>query len=509
MIDLLLIINQTTREFVPLFTLLLVLSFVFIIIKNKNFLKLPFKNLKRKTLILLTIIFVVSLVLNLFVVPHFHRWYSDEPNTLERAKTLVTNDDYSGVYRHPIGWSFFLAITFLVIGVKSNIALYSSSILGSLTIINIFLISYLLTKKQRISLFAAFIYALIPTILRYSGSAVNNIPSSFFLTLAFVFMITVFQEKTKNKELISLFAIGLAVIFRAENLLLLPLYFFGKAIFRKKINRKDIYIVIIIIILILPNLLNNSSLYLDNNLAITNNNEENIQNWNPQNILRNKETFKGLIGNNLHPLFFSLLYIIGIAVGLKKRKKETLFILAWIIPLLIFFSAYFETPPRFLIGIYPFLAILSGLSIEYLEDLFLKRKKPLFLFTIIIIGILFIPLVNNVHNDVWVPHSLETMIPDLLTNDLREECSVVLVSPTIMKATTNIEAIRASSFIDKTSIPTNDCVLFFEDMFCDGTFGRAPECSFIKEQFKYEKYFEYSFEYKGNSKQYSFFKLEI
>jgi hypothetical protein len=261
-------------------------------------------------------------------------------------------------------------------------------------------------------------------------------------------------------------------------------------------------------IITVPNLMNNFYLYFDDSLAKGNMGSENVDNWSLKNLSEKQDFTKELFSNSIHPFFFSLLWITGILFGIKSNKKETMFLLAYIIPIIIVFSIYFYESSRYFITIYPFIIILSTLSLDFIINRF-NNKKQIIYVLIIIFVITFLPYIKRVNADVWIPHSLETIIPDLLEQDLKKDCIIIAIMPTVLKATTNLQVISATSFIEKTRIVDADCILFFEDMYCDGTFGKAPECDYIKNNYEYSTYLNYSYSYKGNSKIYNFYLLEI
>ena len=258
------------------------------------------------------------------------------------------------------------------------------------------------------------------------------------------------------------------------------------------------------LLLIFPNLVQVGSFYFSNDLV--NQISDVDTTWGGSYFTRNKETIKGLFYNTIHPLFFSLLYIVGLVLMFRKLPKQAIYLTLGIVPIIFILLFYSYSPPRFLLGLYPFIVILAGYTINYLIVLS-KKSKIITPVAAIIILLLFSPYIKDVHEDVWLAHTLETNIPYLLKADLKQECTIVSVQPTIIKATTKFEVISTTSFIEKTKIPSNDCVLFFEDMYCDGTFDNNPDCKYIKNNYKTSKYLEYDYSNGGISKSYSFYKI--
>ncbi len=480
---------------------------LFMIRNNRKKFEVSFR-LKKKTATVLIIIFLASLILNLFITPHFHRWYTDEHNIMEVGKIFLTEEEYSqAIFEHPSGWPFLLSMIFATFGLSSPIALYATSIIASLTIISIFFLSKIILGSERQALFPAAIYPFIPTILSYAGTANNNIPSAFMITTTLVMMMLSFQKEDHKLSLIALFMAALASLFRPENHLLFLIYGLGLLTYRKKkISRyllKKFWILMLIILLLLPNLVNNLDLYTDDNLAIGNIGEEDSSNWSIDNFSSNKLVFKGLIWNNIHPMFFTILYLAGIIFGLIHHRRKTILLLGWTIPTVAIFMFYFHVPTRFLISIYPLLAVLAGIGIHHITNYFKSKKILLGTVLTIVMLLMFMPEVLEASQDVWEPHKLESIIPDLLEKDIGEGCTVVAITPTIIQATTHIEAMSAEKFINDRPAVEGRCVLFWEDMYCDGTFGTSSYCKQIKEAYTYEKHLTYQF----RNKDYSFYKL--
>lgn len=450
-------------------------------------------------------------MINLFVTPHFHRWYVDEPWALEKAKIFITDEDFSqNVFRHSIGWPFILHFSFRIFGISGATALYTSSVLGALTVFAIFFFSFMLTKSNKIALWAAFIFALIPIQIKYSGSTTSNVSSTFFLIMALAFSFYFYKKSSNQRLLLALSSLGLAAIFRPENYFFIIMFLVGALMFskdyKKLIKTKYTLFFIIFLILVIPNAIQASNFYFSDSLVYQFDDVE--KTWDVNYLFRNKETTSGLINNTLHPILFSALFILGIGIGLKKFRKQTMFLLICTIPIIIPLLFFVMSPPRFLIGLYPFLVILAAMALVFIIDLLSKNKRIITVAVVVIVFLAFIPYIKQVHTDVWINHYLETRIPDMLKADLKESCTIIAPTPTVIKATTSLEVISASDFVEKRIIPSNDCVLFFDDMFCDGTFGTAPECKYIKENYELSEYFEYSYSYKDETKHYHFYKLE-
>ena len=153
-----------------LFAVIIVLNLIFINIKEIFSL---FKNIKRKNLIWLILILFLGIILRFFVASHMHNLHYDEDAYLDIAKHVNLNWNnclclynidghckFCGFSFKSIGFSFFLGLFFKIFGMSSTVAFHVSSLFGSLTIILLFLFTYLLSKREDIALFSSLILAL-------------------------------------------------------------------------------------------------------------------------------------------------------------------------------------------------------------------------------------------------------------------------------------------------------------------------------------------------------------
>ncbi|MFC2136466.1 hypothetical protein ACFLTH_17770 [Bacteroidota bacterium] len=228
---------------------------------------------------------------------------------------------------------------------------------------------------------------------------------------------------------------------------------------------------------------------------------ENSENWSLDNFSNNKDVFKNLITNKIHPLTFSLLFIAGLIIGFKKLKKETLFGLIFIIPLLVIFTFYFGTWPRFFLSFYIFFTVFAAICLNYCSSFF-KKNKNIDIIIILIILIAFFPFVKNIQENVPVAQTLETQTPSMLKKDLVKDCTIIASTPTVIRATTQFESISTDDFIKKSRIPSKSCVLLFEDMFCNAN------CDKIKQEYNGKEYLRYSNKNKHTTTIFKFYLLD-
>jgi len=208
---------------------LLILFVVFIILEFK-IIKKKIK-LSRKTWLLLLLIFLIGAIIRVFVFPHFHLMYIDEPWYMEMAKNMNQGNGpvvceyigYDNCYMpfKPPCWPFLLSITQLIFGLGSVPALYMATVIGSLSIILVFFLSYLVFNEKT-ALWASFFLALTPIHIIWSNSAETNSISVFFVLASLI----LFLISVKSKRILaSLFPLLMfTMLVRFENMILIGIF---------------------------------------------------------------------------------------------------------------------------------------------------------------------------------------------------------------------------------------------------------------------------------------------
>jgi len=491
------IINSHTRVLIfPLIFLNFVLLLFFICFNFRKF-KSFFREIKKRTWWLLLLVILLALFLRIFISPHGTLMFEDEGWYMDTAEKVLEADfNYfsDGIYKST-GWPFIISLSFFLFGKDNLVAHYASSVLGILTVFNIFCLSLLLFKKEKIALWSAFLFSLIPVHIAWSGSAETAVPSVFFVTLALFFSLLYFKQKTNSLLWLSLFAIIFAAQVRMENYFLLPLFLLGLFIFRanpfKKDNFKSVFIKIILIGLILvislPNLINNLNHYLFNNWNTIDTGQY-APNWGISNFVYNwVQQGSHLFDGEYHPLIFSIFLILGIIYAIKKDKRALIFLGVWF---LIFFFIYFVSWPglnpksRLFINFYPITAIFAGSGIYFVNNLVKheKFKKILTLILIVVILLSFLPYIGKAIGKINFPRQarMEAEIAHLAVKHLPDDCLVVSNLPVMISGVVDAKVVESSYFLKQrdanpTSFRTKECILFFKDYTCDPGMAFNPK----------------------------------
>lgn len=233
--------------------ILIAMLILFSLIKPKT-IKILFGRISGKAWILLLLVFLSALALRLFVFPHYHHTYLDEQLYIEYARNIDSGlkpqfCDYIYFYEERctfrpqtgVGWPVLLSLIFGVFGPNTSAAFYFSSIIGSLSVILVFLLSYLIFKSQDVALWSSLLMAFTPLYVVWSNSAGNNMPSLFFVLLTLVLFFAYFEAR--ERKILALFALAMlfSFIVRYESIIVaapLLLVYIMKTDFKKPVFKK-------------------------------------------------------------------------------------------------------------------------------------------------------------------------------------------------------------------------------------------------------------------------------
>lgn len=221
-----------------------------------------FGKIDRKVWFFLLLILIFGFYLRNNVYSHHH--YEDGWEYHEIAKYMATQFKFQGCYIgnlfdcklsrvqvHPGGYSAIIAMSYWLFGIDSMHAIKISVLLSTLTILLVFLISYILFKSEDIAVLSALVFSLIPLNMKISSTSLSEPTSMFFLTLSFFLFLFSFRKK-QELLILSLFAIvtSFAIQVRRENFILLPIYVLLYFILKPKIQKDKFLIPTILYFLI-------------------------------------------------------------------------------------------------------------------------------------------------------------------------------------------------------------------------------------------------------------------
>ena len=527
------IIQQLSAIFHDKILFFILINFIMLIVLvyfNRKYLKNFFLKIDKKTWVLLFLVFIFALSLRIFLPSHHHRMWTDEAVYMETGKNILQTFS-QGSYSRSIGWPFLLSIIFGIFGVSNWAALYTSTILGTLTIFNIFFLTFIITKQKYLSLISALIFSLFVAHIVWSASAETNVPSLFFATLTLFFSFLYYRLKKISLLWLALVSLAFTAQIRPENYIFPVLFLFGCILFDKqffrKINFKFILPWLILLLLSSPNLVVNLHTHTSTNF-IENDTQGMMvgNNFGISNLINNSLTFgKYVFNTEFQPVLVTFLFLAGLIYMFYKAKKEAVFLITWFCFLwFVYFFSWFQTlgggtdlfsKTRFFMMFYPITVIFMGYGILLIKNKVPEKikkfqlKKKIFLATALMIVIFSIPYL--IKNDLMFyssAHRLETRIPELAEKDIPNNCIIIANHPEILKSTTNLNAINIDDFlINPDNIFNNtSCLLFFEDYYCldFDSHNSKEKCKTIKNRYKMQIYKIYN---EGTIKQFRFYKI--
>lgn len=222
-----------------------------LLILNFSTIKKQFAKIDKKVWVILLIIFIIG-----FSMRNTEYWYgehSDAYAPFETAKFLMLEGKhvkacsagrpgYCSSYQQvlqPVGFPYMISLFYILFGVDSLPVLFFSSILSSLSIVLVFLICYLLSRKEEAGLYAALIYALIPLDIIFSGTGSTRVMSVFFVGFSVLaYLIAVRKNDFKAWAFFGLL-FSFSIYIRQENYILIPLFLAGLLLFRYDFKKTE------------------------------------------------------------------------------------------------------------------------------------------------------------------------------------------------------------------------------------------------------------------------------
>ncbi|MEM5806799.1 MAG: glycosyltransferase family 39 protein [Candidatus Aenigmatarchaeota archaeon] len=136
----------------------------------------------------------------------------------------------------PPAYPYLIYLLFVFFGEHDLFAMYISGILGSLTILLVFSITYLLFKDEEISLMAALIFAFVPLDIMISQTSAVRASTLFFISLTILFYLITLQNFSFHMFSLLAITFSLTIYMRQENSILLVPMIIGLFLFTNHKN---------------------------------------------------------------------------------------------------------------------------------------------------------------------------------------------------------------------------------------------------------------------------------
>jgi len=143
---------------------------------------------------------------------------------------------YRQEHSRPPLYPLFVAMLYGILGKYPLLVVSAQLMVGTLTVILLFLLVLRITASEKLSFIASLLFALSPNVSFFSAQLFTETLFSFLLLLAFYFFVTYIQHRKTRHLFISAFALGLSTLTRVVSLYLpiflviFLMYLYGKEI---------------------------------------------------------------------------------------------------------------------------------------------------------------------------------------------------------------------------------------------------------------------------------------
>ena len=521
------IVNPNAVEFninnlmiiLPTFLIIDFISIVILFFLSLKQILDQLKAIQKHIWVILILLMILQISISVFLVPTVHRILFDEDIYLQIANHVAKEGRaifcdhgtqercYEGfLNKEPNGYPVLMGVVFFFFGTSENLAFNFSLLMGTLSIAIIFLISYLLSKKESIGLWSSLILALTPSYLMWSRSISVELTFVFLSLLTIFVFLLYFRIKTLRMLLLGILLLAFTVQIRPESVLLVPVIFLMFLLFDKNLKNKIfdynfLALWTLFIVLIAPHMLhmyyeNKASdwgapqgkfdiKYLDYNFKI------NSSFW---------------FNNKFHPLLFTIFSVVGTIYLLVYNRRIILFIGFWFMIFfglyLVFYSGSFESGgigTRFAMIVYPPVIILGGYGIYalyHILDKLIKAPIAKNAFTIFILTIMllsFYPFISFISTPEPQANSArgEHDLADRVSREINNSCVVLTHNPGML-IVMGKEALQVRYAYDpkvmKDIFKRTDCVFFIEGYWCNTEPHKSSVCKFIHDNYNLTTY---------------------
>ncbi len=455
-------------------TLAVILGFVVLLFLNLKLIKKHFSKIKKKTWLVLLVIFLFALVIRLFFIPHSLLVTDDEYFHANIARNMQDSqqncfcDNYIDsecraytITYWPPGYQTILSLVFAIFPTDINTVFYFNTVIGALSVIIMFLVLYLILKDQESALFGAAFFAVIPIHLLLSGSGSPEVLDVFFLLLTLIAFIIYVRNQEPKTLLLLVFLLPLTMYLEIEFVFLVPLFglfliLFDSKLKSKLLDSRFIAAVLLCFLLLTPVFY---QIEHDKMIGLESYNDSIAQKMGyfKENI---KDNLLFWVNNQKFPLIYSLLTLLGLVLLAWKREwKNIIFYSVFFLGIFIFYTAYeignFELGRSFRYTIYLYIPMLVCMTylISQFRQVLIKHKGEIYngMRILLIIVILFVffkfqPYVNK--------YTLSQEKHDFLltiAEDTQDDCIYAVANPVSLIETLHRDTIKLT-LVYKTNL---------------------------------------------------------
>lgn len=482
------------------FSIAFILILISLVLSFNEF-KRYFGGIRKETWMFLILIVILGFCLRQFVVPHTHRIFFDEDLYSGIANSIATEGrnilcNYGtptkcteGILnKDPSGWPFFLSIFYRIFGSSESLAFSISTSIGTLSILLVFLVSYLLFKNkdkrdEEIALFAALLFTLTPAHIIWSGSIATEVPFAFFSLMTILAYLLYFKCGKFYSHLLAASLLAFTVQIRPEGVIFIFPIIFAFLLFErdwlKKLTDYRFWIPwVLFFLLITPHLIHMYIKGQQETWGAPNGKRLGLE-YIPHNLSVN--TMFWFTGD-LHPVFFTILSLIGLFYLLPKGRKIFLFNLVWFLTFFTLFVLFYAGGVdnggigfRFINIYFAPTVILGGYGAFVLSGLLTKLTKNKFitlfiLLTIILISFYFtLPFILVPDKQAQYARDMHDLLVMPNMDSIPENCYVLTHNPSIflVEGRNSLQTwFGQNDRVMNDVFEKTDCVMWLEGAWC-------------------------------------------
>jgi 4-amino-4-deoxy-L-arabinose transferase-like glycosyltransferase len=390
-------------------------------------------------------------------------------------------------------------------GINETIAYDLTAIIGSLSVVLMFFVAYLLYKNERLALYAALFLALTPVHIMWSGTTASEPFLMFFALLAVFCLLLSFEFNSLKMTALSIVSLAYAMQIKAEGIFLLPIvavfiFFLDRNWMKKLKNYKFLFLWILFFILITP--------YLIHTIFA-----EKTDPWGSEGNKFGFEHAKKNIPENLwfwvfgyptieHPTLFTILAFFGLMYCLKKESGKCLSIVFWFATFFLIYGFFYAgsvrygTDVRYALSEYPPLILLAVCGVGALTKFFMKNRINIHAFDILLLAIillsfyyLYLPSVSTPADKIMeaygARHYHDFVIEN--ANKLNDNCCILSHVPSIylvmdkcsLQTWNGQNEVKSEELFSKTN-----CVIFDDGYWCTLSPYKESVCKYMFDKYE-------------------------
>jgi len=524
------IISFIDKIYSPIFIPLLTATFFLMLILSTltfSTVKKYFNKIKKVTWFFLIIIIGIGFFSRIFLIDDSLTSYLDELSYVQTAKNILIRGkplicSYSGYQSETcrfndkaIGYSYLLTLVYLFSGVGLNVSYIVNLLLGTLTILMIFLTSYILFKDEQASLYSSLILALFPLHIIFSRTLETNISSTFFVLSTLFCFVLYLQIKNMKTKLLTISLMVFSVYLRPENLIIIPVFFLIDLFFLIKLKTpiKNFLVPLIILIILISPVLIQSFLSVYQSILFgraTPLAPIEGGTFSMNYFLKNYRILNKFKDGIFYPFLFNIFFFIGAFLCIKQPKKFGLLILFFTIFYSLILISYMHLHLRYLLTPLILFILLSGYGfssiISIISSNFNKNSKKqsnnilislLVFLSIIIILFSFIVKVRkdpdslgNIYTALDKDSIIYLEIESVSKIDeiVNSDCYIIMENEIVGGITTK-KIIPTRLIFEKNDVINNlvenkVCLFYFEDMYCTDYYSLGDVCGLQVQSFE-------------------------